>query len=521
MKETKYSPFKLADEFKATDFKDNFRYIAKLNQWMMFDGKVWQTSDAFDDLYTTLSGILFENTPDAFCNDEKLIKLTIKNLSAHNYFKIKLQDLDKNNNMLNCCNGIIDLDSLQFIPHTTNMTKDFLMTHIADVDYDKNADCPLFKKMIYDIFATYNNTNEVVTYIQKVLGLAISGYNYEQAFYFLHGSGRNGKTMLVEIIKSVLGSYAGCLDKSFLKDYSSKRNKANFLRLRGKRFVNINEFEGNDKFNESAIKQLTGGDTITFEIDKEVYECKLNTKIFCLTNNLPKCTDGGLAMARRIKVIPFLNEFNNNVDLTLFDKLEKEKSGILNWLIEGYKKVDKSKPIEMPKELEQISTATQDDTIAKSSMYIEQFLIRDKDHMMTVEHAVSFINTILSLWEDEPVKPKDKLPRILAIILKKYALRVQTFDSKTPKFYIGVGLSQELFNRKFGSYYQFTNSDTGIVRNTHIDEHITLYKEEYERMKKNNNSEDITDMERCKKYVEFLENYKLSLQPPVPSFDEI
>ena len=193
--------------------------------------------------------------------------------------------------------------------------------------------------------------------------------------------------------------------------------------------MSINEFEGNDNLNESAIKQLTGGDTISFEFNKEVHECKLNAKFFCLTNNLPKCTDGGLSMARRIKVIPFNNEFSTNADLTLQDKLANEKSGILNWLIKGYQRVDKSKPLEMPKELKLASETAQNDTIQKSTMYIEHFLIRDEKHLMTVEQAVSFINAIRALDIDSAVTGKDTMPRILAIILKKYALGVQQFEN--------------------------------------------------------------------------------------------
>lgn len=520
MEKILYSPYKLADDFKSSRYKDRFRYIKQLKQWMVFDNRTWLTSDAYDDLYTVLAQILFLRTKGNYCNDDRLVKLAIENLERQSYFKIRLQDIDKHNNLLNCRNGVINLDNLEFIPHETGKTREFYITQLADVNYDKNAECPIFQECITNIFSKYETNIEVVKYMQKILGLAISGYNYEQSFYFLHGNGRNGKTTLVEIIKNLLGTYAGCLDKSFLKNYSSRRNKSNFFHLMSKRFMSINEFEGNDNLNESAIKQLTGGDTISFEFNKEVHECKLNAKFFCLTNNLPKCTDGGLSMARRIKVIPFNNEFSTNADLTLQDKLANEKSGILNWLIKGYQRVDKSKPLEMPKELKLASETAQNDTIQKSTMYIEHFLIRDEKHLMTVEQAVSFINAIRALDIDSAVTAKDTMPRILAIILKKYALGVQQFDSKTPKIYIGVGLSQAEYNSRFGTNYQFRpTSDNYFIANTDIESQFEHYKDEYDCIK--DNDKYIHDKGRYEKYIKFLESYKKKFEPQIPTFDEI
>ncbi len=138
------------------------------------------TSDAYDDLYTVLAQILFLRTKGNYCNDDRLVKLAIENLERQSYFKIRLQDIDKHNNLLNCRNGVINLDTLEFIPHETGKTREFYITQLADVNYDKNAECPIFQECITNIFSKYETNIEVVKYMQKILGLAISGYNYEQ-----------------------------------------------------------------------------------------------------------------------------------------------------------------------------------------------------------------------------------------------------------------------------------------------------------------------------------------------------
>jgi putative DNA primase/helicase len=108
-------------------------------------------------------------------------------------------------------------------------------------------------------------------------------------------------------------------------------------RLRGARFVTTSETEQGKRLSEHLIKQVTGNDTLTTRFPYgEYFNFVLTFKIFMASNHKPviRGTDHGIW--RRIKLIPFITRITEDKrDPYLDQKLLTEKSGILNWLIEG------------------------------------------------------------------------------------------------------------------------------------------------------------------------------------------
>ena len=48
----------------------------------------------------------------------------------------------------------------------------------------------------------------MAAYLQRIAGYCLTGRTDEQVFFFLHGPGANGKTVFLEVLADVLGSYA-------------------------------------------------------------------------------------------------------------------------------------------------------------------------------------------------------------------------------------------------------------------------------------------------------------------------
>jgi putative DNA primase/helicase len=63
----------------------------------------------------------------------------------------------------------------------------------------------------------------------------------EQIIFILHGSGQNGKTTLIEILRAVLGEYAKAADSSLLPAKKSDTTSNDVARLAGARFVSTSE----------------------------------------------------------------------------------------------------------------------------------------------------------------------------------------------------------------------------------------------------------------------------------------
>lgn len=254
--------------------------------------------------------------------------------------------LDKHKMLLNVKNGIVDLKTGQLLPHDR---KAYLTKQIP-VNYDPNAPEPeLWQKFLSDIFA---GDNYLIHYIKKCCGYSICGSTEEQCMFFLHGSGGNGKSVFLEIIRFILGDYATNIQPQsiMLSPKSGNGPSGDIARLKGARLVTSVEPNEGAWLDEGLVKQLTGDDVVTArKMFSEEFEFKPEFKLWIATNHKPriKGTDNGIW--RRIHLIPFSVQIPaDKVDKHLKYKLVKEAESILKWMIDGFT-LWKNEGLVMPK----------------------------------------------------------------------------------------------------------------------------------------------------------------------------
>ena len=209
-----------------------------------------------------------------------------------------------------------------------------LITKKSRFIYDKNADCPIWKMFINQIF---NQDKDLIHFIQKAMGYSLSGDVGEQCLFILWGTGANGKSTFLNVLHYLFGDYAcSTMIETFMKKNSEQSN--DLARLKGARLVTTSEIEQGKPLSESLIKQITGGDEITARfLYGEYFSFKPTFKIFMATNHKPKVRGADNGIWRRIKMIPFTVTIPaEQRDKSLTEKLIAENSGILNWLIQGY-----------------------------------------------------------------------------------------------------------------------------------------------------------------------------------------
>lgn len=246
--------------------------------------------------------------------------------------------LDNDGYLLNCQNGslILKNNNISFVPHSI----DNLCSKLANVKYDEKADCPLWLKFMNDIM---QGDKEKIVYLQKMLGLCLTGETQREEMYFLYGSStRNGKSTFTETISYILGDYSVTMnpDSLAIKQFQdgSKAN-GDIARLNSARMIIMPEPRKNLNLDVALIKILTGNDIITARhLHQSEIQFRIIGKILCNTNYLPVVTDNTFFKSGRVKVITFDRHFESHEqDRTLKMRLRKESSGILNWLIEGLK----------------------------------------------------------------------------------------------------------------------------------------------------------------------------------------
>ena len=178
---------------------------------------------------------------------------------------------------------------------------------------------------------------ELIQFLQRAVGYALTAQTIEQVLFFLYGTGANGKSTFLETVKAVLGDYAQQMptDTLMSKDKSSIPN--DIARLKGARFVAAMETEEGKRLSEVQVKQLTGGDTLSARFMRaEFFDFTPTHKLFVGTNHKPLIRGTDYAIWRRIRLIPFIvtippEERDKNLPIKLRDEL----SGILAWAVRG------------------------------------------------------------------------------------------------------------------------------------------------------------------------------------------
>ena len=209
-----------------------------------------------------------------------------------------------------------------------------LITKKSRFIYEKDAECPTWNLFLMQIF---NKDLQLIRFIQKAMGYALSGDVSEQCLFILWGTGANGKSTFLNVMLELFGDYALSTGiETFMKKNSEQSN--DIARLKGMRLVTTSEIEQGRQISESLIKMVIGEDALTARfLYGEYFSFKPTFKIFMATNHKPKIRGADNGIWRRIKMIPFTVTIPpEQRDKNLTEKLIAENSGILNWLLKGY-----------------------------------------------------------------------------------------------------------------------------------------------------------------------------------------
>jgi putative DNA primase/helicase len=165
------------------------------------------------------------------------------------------------------------------------------------------------------------------------------GTSLVEVLHVWFGLGANGKSTTANVIQRILGKYAGQAAPNLLVQNSRKEHPTEIADLCGKRLAFSSETAHESRLDEAKVKQLTGGDVQKARfMRKDFFEFKQTWTLFLLCNHKPAIqgTDNGIW--RRVKFIPWSKHIEISYQKPqdeVINTLLREKSGILNWLIEG------------------------------------------------------------------------------------------------------------------------------------------------------------------------------------------
>lgn len=328
-------------------YSDDVRYCRTVKSWLYFDGKKW-TLDTMGHITQYALTTIIEARVELMkqskepkeiekidqyytsCTNKNKLDSMIDLASRIPALHININLFDNHKFKINLNNGTYDLLEDRFYAHTK---QDFFSIN-SPVDFNPYAQCDLFHQFLS---TTFSHNQDLIQFIQKALGMCLSGDITEQAMFILYGTGANGKTTLLETISHILGDYASAANFKTFIETKNDNVRNDLARLRDKRMVTAVEANSKAKLDEALIKSVTGGDKIVARfLYKEEFEYYPQFKLFLATNHKPIIGASDYGIIRRIRFVPFNHRYTGDqVDRTIGDKLKLEASGILNWLLEG------------------------------------------------------------------------------------------------------------------------------------------------------------------------------------------
>jgi putative DNA primase/helicase len=243
---------------------------------------------------------------------------------------IRVDELDQDQWILNCQNGLVDLTSGKNSPHDRNEC----ITKLCRTEFDLNSEAPVWNKFLRDVFVD----DELIQFVQRLFGYFLTGDVSEQKLSLFWGNGANGKSTLLNAFMDTIGpDYTMQCMPDFLMEKKGESHPTEKATLFGKRFVSCVETEASRKLAESMVKILTGGEKIMARrMREDFWEFDPTHKLVLCTNHRPIISGTDHGIWRRVLLVPFLQRFDGERrDKQLPEKLKAERPGILAWAVRG------------------------------------------------------------------------------------------------------------------------------------------------------------------------------------------
>ncbi len=426
-------------------FGQDILFCYAWNKWLVWNGKYWEKDESGEidrKAEATVRSIYAEAAKE---EDRDLRHELIKHAkSSESASKIRAmldraknrvpaspKQFDSNIWLFNCQNGTINLKTGDLLPHVRSN----MITKISPASYDPKAEAPRWREFLEQVT---DNDQELISFLQRAAGYALTGDTSEHCLFFLHGDGRNGKSVFIETVKYVIGDYGTTARPDVLMSKKYGESVPNEIAaLAGVRYVSTTETESGKRFAESMLKQYTGDDIISARfLYGEFFTFKPQFKIFLASNHKPIIRGQDTAIWERIYLIPFTVYIPpEKRDKKLGEKLQAEVDGILRWAVEGCLAWQRE-GLNPPDVVRGATESYRDEMDPLRDFFAERCVF--------VPEATVFVSDLWNAYLDWCKENSEKYP-LTKRLFRTHLLQKKLEEKRTSKrYWQGIGLRSEI-----------------------------------------------------------------------------
>lgn len=349
----------LALDLENNGWADGARYVAAWNKWLFWDGARWCPDDRRED-YTRVRNYLRSRAADIeLWSDQAAAKADRKKAgsgdkvrawgkdqgrtlkSKHTVAAVETlarsnsnlaagpHDFDQDLMLLGTPGGTVELRRGLLRP----ARREDMLTRQTSVTPARGKPVR-WMQFLHEIF---DGDADLIAFMQRAAGYALTGETREHKMLFLYGSGRNGKSVFLSTLFHIWGEYARRASAGTFLNLVGEKHPTDLAGLQGARLVIGSELPKGKTWDDSVIKDLTGGDVITARYMRgDYFDFSPQLTLFIAGNNMPSFRGVDEAIRARVVLVPFKVTIPaKNRDKHLLDKLRAEGPQILQWAIDG------------------------------------------------------------------------------------------------------------------------------------------------------------------------------------------
>lgn len=256
---------------------------------------------------------------DLYLSDRRIIEMQEE---ARHYIPLK--------------NGLYNLKTGKLEDHR----RDLHFTNQLNFAYDPAAEWDTWQRYLHTSLVDENGKpdQDMIMLVQEAMAYSMTERTDMKSSFWLVGKPDSGKSVLIALIRSLMGSMHATIDLNQLA-----QNRFMLAEIVGKRVVTFTEADSSAFIPDALYKAMVGGtDEIYVDVKNKPGIAFVPTaKFWWAMNGAPRFNDRSGATLNRLRVILFDRTVPADQRIgNLSELLDAEKAGIFNWILLGYRRLN-------------------------------------------------------------------------------------------------------------------------------------------------------------------------------------
>jgi len=319
------------DELRDRWIEGNPHHAHGLGEWRRYEDGIWPTFSE-TTVKAEISNVI-ETAKSEGIKPTASILASVTELTRIKVF-VPEERWDADSDILVCKNGALHISTGELAKHQPR----HYATSAVPYEYDPGA-----RPVVWDYFLR-NTVPVAANFLQEFAGYALTTEMSHELAVWLFGPPGSGKSTFIAGLAAMLGHRSGILGLADLE-----RSRFTLADLPGKTLVVASEQPSSYLASTNTLNAIISGEPIQVERKyRDPFTVIPHAKVCWAMNELPRVADANSGLFRRVKVVTFPALAENERDPKIKRAIETEGAGILNWSLEGLRRLKERGYFEVP-----------------------------------------------------------------------------------------------------------------------------------------------------------------------------